>query len=182
MLDPEDIRLEGSPILNTVGSDPESTAEVRKTVASEIQFLKAQKFDEKSAESVDVFTAVRPALRRNPRQYLRFFNTLRFENYLDSLDPPNMPPKERLLFLAKRVVLFLEWPDLWAFVVGQSDSFENLIRAMEKGDTQFEKFLRGLYDVPEESNETPKRCVELIADKRLKELLGAKLPQSAATQ
>lgn len=183
--DQDQIDLDIAPMLETLRADPSFRTDLREAFASEIRFHEAQKFDEKGSDALDVFTAVRPALRKNPRQYVRFFNTLRFDNYLDSLSPPIGPPRERLLFLAKRTVLFLEWPELWALVVRQSNSFENLILAVEKGDTEFEEFLEGLYDGIEESKEAPKRRNIrniLNVDERLKELLGAKLPQSAATQ
>ncbi len=70
----------------------------------------SEEYDERTPEIAAVFRTVRDALRSNPRQYVRFFNTLRFQYYLEIQRTQARPDDDRLLLLAKGTTLSLEWP------------------------------------------------------------------------
>lgn len=92
------------------------------------KLMLATQLDERDPVAREVFDLVRFALGKNPRQYKRFFNTLRFENFLmtsaDKLRPGT--PAEQLLPVAIQAVLTVEYPDIAAFVRRETDGLSCL--------------------------------------------------------
>ncbi len=94
----------------------------------------AQSFEEKSDEVLQVFNLVRDSLRKNPRQYVRFFNALRFDYHLNATPQKGIPKIDDLLTMAKWVVISLEWPSLANILVRRKDDFNELVKDSNEGD------------------------------------------------
>jgi len=138
----------------------ESTAD---SVINRVQTEKiANSYDDKSEEVIGVFNLVKDSLRRNPRQYVRFFNTLRFDYYLRAADINYIPEFSELLNMAKWAALSLEWPNLTSILFkNKQQVFKLLNEDLDKNLLQ--QKLVDMIEVlagPEPTKELVQTCLE----------------------
>lgn len=99
----------------------------------------SEEYDERTPEIAAVFRAVRDALRSNPRQYVRFFNALRFQYDPEIQRTRERPDSERLLLLAKGTTLSLEWPEQYIQHGGDAKQLQAFIDSPGDGVTKDER-------------------------------------------
>lgn len=89
----------------------------------------ARSIDDRHDDVLNVFNAVKHGLRLNPRQYVRFFNALRFHYHLNAAEFKKIPTLDELLDLAKQTVITLEWPALASMLNMNRESFAEMKEA-----------------------------------------------------
>jgi len=159
---------------NEASVSAEKQEAIREQIEGEMRLQRALRFDEKDPDVLRVFQTVQFALRRNPRQYVRFLNALRFANFLDSFDHRDRSgtAAEQILDLAKREVLGLEWPDVHMNLVALGADFEEFFREFH-GRFATQDLLRKYLD--ETLSLDKNRLDALVEDTVLAGLAAAKL-------
>lgn len=87
------------------------------------QISQARNFDESSEENIAAFELVRSVLKSNPRQYKRFFNHLRFHNFIDA--GYGLEDKLTMNKRAINAALSLEFPSVHYWMTKKNISFWN---------------------------------------------------------
>ncbi len=104
--------------LHAQGVSPEQIAEVEAAIQAENERIAAaDRIEENDAELQEIFALVRVGLQNSPRQYKRFFNLFRLNNFIAAAAYQPDPDERRveLLRLAKLTVLALEFPAVEGF-------------------------------------------------------------------
>ena len=142
----------------------------------------AETYDERSSEVAEIFMLVKVALRSNPRQYVRFFNALRFDYYLSpgKAKRPEKPGMDDFLIMAKWVVISLEWPVLANLILPERDEFNTILGKGSKAIVTralIRTLVKKLIDVKtEKGKDFLKKMMEIISDERMTTLLEVKIP------
>lgn len=167
-------------------SDEERAANEARQAALKEQFdgekrmQRAIKLDEKDLDILRVFNAVKFALRKNPRQYVRFLNALRFANFLDSFDHRERSgtAAEQILDLAKREVLALEWPELHALLLANNADFEEFFSEVRVGPAtpgRLSEFLSDVIGLDADDSFATATIDRVLSDKLLIDLAAASI-------
>ncbi len=165
----------------TVTKAPSKDDDIYTTVEVEAKkaVAVAKTYSERTVEVKEIFKLVKDALRRNPRQYVRFFNALRFDYYISAAEELEKPGIEDFLIMAKWVVISLEWPVLGNLISSKRKKFnEDLKTASGKGEAAaaIEELVKESIDVNSENDQILlEKMHEVIFDERMLALLNVKI-------